>query len=156
MHGCHVFGKRALVSKVCLTHRTLILVLQAGQRLAGPLVNLAVAVEAAAGHEPKAADVADEGTAGGVGLNVSVEGVTVGEGAVAHGAAVLVAVLVEGKVLLQLGGLCKSLEAVVAAVWPLTGVGQQVGLEVGGVQESLTTVVTAVGPLQPMNAVVGL
>lgn len=76
-----MLGECALVGKVGLTHSALEFILQAAQRLAGPLVDLAVAVEATAGNKPQAADVADEGTAGGVSFDVGVEGVTVGKGA---------------------------------------------------------------------------
>ena len=156
MHCCHVLGKSALVGEVCLTHSALNLVLQATQRFTGTLVHLTVAIEAAAGDKPQAADVTNEWAAGGVGLDVGVQSVTVGKGAATDGAAVLVTILVEGQVFLQLGSLSKGFEAMVAPVRPLTSVSQHMGLEMGGVQETLATVVTPVRPFQSVDTVVGL
>lgn len=156
MHSCHVLGEGTLVGEVCLTHSALELILQATQGFTGPLVHLAVAVEATAGNKSKATDVTDERAAGGVGLHVGVESVTVGKSAATNGAAVLMSILVEGQVLLQLGSLSKSLQALLAAVGPLPSVSQHMSLEMGWVQKTLATVVTAVRSFQPMNTVVGL
>lgn len=119
-------------------------------------MHLTVAIEATAGDKPKAADVTNEWAAGGVGFHMSVQSVTVGKGAATCGAAVLMAILVEGQVFLQLGSLSKGFEAVVAPVGPLTSVSQNVSFEMGRIQETLATVVTAVRSFQSMDTVVGL
>lgn len=110
-------------------------------------MHLTVAIEATTGDKPEAANVTNERAAGGVSLHVGIKCVTVGKSAATDGAAVLMAILVEGQVFLQLGSLSKGLEAVVASVRPLTSMSQQVGFEMRGVQETLATVVTSVGSL---------